>query len=77
MTWDLSVDDFLVLVRPQLEEQIDEFIAAQPITERPAMIRQRGSLLSQLITATRIANLKYRLREAEASCARVWWNDDA
>jgi hypothetical protein len=41
MTWDLSVDDFLVLIRPQLEQQIDEFIAAQPITERPAMMRQR------------------------------------
>jgi hypothetical protein len=51
---------------PQLEEQVDEFIAAQPIGERPAMIRQRGSLLGQLITATKIANLKYRLAEAEA-----------
>jgi hypothetical protein len=66
MTWDLSVDDFLVLIRPQLEQQVDEFIAAQPITERPAMIRQRGSLLGQLITATKIANLEYRLRETEA-----------
>jgi hypothetical protein len=66
MTWDLSVDDFLILIRPQLEQQVDEFIAAQPITERPAMIRQRGSLLGQLITATQIANLEYRLRETEA-----------
>jgi hypothetical protein len=66
MTWDLSVDDFLVLIRPQLEEQIDEFIAAQPIAERPAMMRQRESLLGQLITATKIANLEYRLRETEA-----------
>jgi hypothetical protein len=66
MTWDLSVDDFLVLIRPQLEQQIDEFIAAQPIAERPAMMRQRESLLGQLITATKIANLEYRLRETEA-----------
>jgi hypothetical protein len=66
MTWDLSVDDFLLLIRPQLEQQVDEFIAAQPITDRPAMIRQRESLLGQLITATKIANLEYRLRETEA-----------
>jgi hypothetical protein len=66
MTWDLSVDDFLVLIRPQLEQQIDEFIAAQPITERPAMMRQRKELLGQLITATKIANLECRLRETEA-----------
>jgi hypothetical protein len=45
MTWDLSVDDFMTLVLPQLEEQIDEFIAAQPITERPALLRQRQLLL--------------------------------
>jgi hypothetical protein len=66
MTWDMSVDDFLLLIRPQLEQQVDEFIAAQPIAERPAMIRQRGSLLGQLITATKIANLEYRLAETEA-----------
>jgi hypothetical protein len=67
MTWDLSVDDFLVLIRPQLEEQIDEFIAAQPIAERPAMMRQRESLLGQLITATRIANLEYRSKSSPES----------
>jgi hypothetical protein len=66
MTWDLSVDDFLLLITPQLEQQIDEFIAAQPIAERPAMIRQRGALLGQLLTATKIRNLEYRLRETEA-----------
>jgi hypothetical protein len=66
MTWDLSVDDFLILIRPQLEQQVDEFIAAQPITERPAMIRQRKELLGQLITATKIYNLERRLAEIEA-----------
>jgi hypothetical protein len=66
MTWDLSVDDFLVLIRPQLEEQVDEFIAAQPVTDRPAMVRQRKELLGQLMTATRIYNLERRLAEAEA-----------
>jgi hypothetical protein len=67
MTWDLSVDDFLLLIRPQLEQQIDEFIAAQPIAERPAMMRQRESLLGQLITATRIANLEYRSKSSPES----------
>jgi hypothetical protein len=66
VTWDLSVDDFMTLVLPQLEEQVDEFIAAQPITDRPAMIRQRKQLVEQLFTATKIANLEYRLRETEA-----------
>jgi hypothetical protein len=66
MTWDLSVDDFMTLIIPQLEEQVDEFIAAQPITERAALIRQRRQLVDQLFTATKIANLEYRLRETEA-----------
>jgi hypothetical protein len=66
VTRDLSVDDFMTLVLPQLEEQVDEFIAAQPITDRPAMIRQRKQLVEQLFTATKIANLEYRLRETEA-----------
>jgi hypothetical protein len=66
MTWDLSVDDLMTLVLPQLEEQVDEFIAAQPITERPAMMRQRKQLVGQLFTATKIYNLERRLAETEA-----------
>ena len=28
---DLSVDDFMILVQPELEHQVDTMIAAQPI----------------------------------------------
>ena len=66
MTMDLSVDDFMILVQPELEYQVDTMIAAQPITEQPFLLRRRGLILSQLATATRIANLEYRLAEAEA-----------
>jgi hypothetical protein len=66
MTWDLSVDDFMTLVLPQLEEQVDEFIAAQPIAERSAMMRQRNELVGQLFVATKIHNLERRLAETEA-----------
>jgi hypothetical protein len=65
-TYDLSVDDFMTLIIPQLEEQVDEFIAAQPIADRPAMMRQRKQLVGQLFTATKIHNLERRLAEAEA-----------
>jgi hypothetical protein len=66
MTWDLSVDDFMTLVLPQLEEQVNEFIAAQPIAEQPAMMRQRNELVGQLFAATKIYNLERRLAETEA-----------
>ena len=63
---DLSVDDFMILIIPCLEEQVDEMIAAQPIIERPNLMRQRKQLVGQLFTATKIANLEYRLAQAEA-----------
>ena len=63
---DLSVDDFMILIIPCLEEQVDEMIAAQPIIERPNLMRQRKQLVGQLFTATKIANLKCRLAQAEA-----------
>ena len=63
---DLSVDDFMILVQPELEHQVDTMIAAQPIAEQPFLLRRRGLILDQLATATRIANLEYRLAEAEA-----------
>jgi hypothetical protein len=56
----------MILIQPELESQVDEMIAAQPITERAALIRRRALILDQLATATRIANLEYRLAEAEA-----------
>jgi hypothetical protein len=66
MTWDLSVDDFMTLIIPYLEEQVDEMIAGQPIADRAAMISQRKQLVGQLFTATKIRNLEYRLAQAEA-----------
>ena len=66
MIRDLSVDDFMILVRPELEHQVDEMIEAQPIAERPALLRRRALILDQLATATRIANLELRLAQAEA-----------
>ena len=65
MSYDLTVDEFMDQIRPELERQIDEMILAQPASERPLLIRHRETLIREYARTTEVANLRHRLREAE------------
>ena len=63
----MTVDEFMTMIEPELERQVDEWIDRHPLEDRPLLRRQRSMLLYHSYTQTRIANLEHRLRCAEAS----------
>jgi hypothetical protein len=67
MTYDRTVDEFVELIRPEIEADVDRQIAAEadPAT-RAMLMRHRGILVSKSLDHVRIANLKLRLAETEA-----------
>jgi FKBP-type peptidyl-prolyl cis-trans isomerase (trigger factor) len=63
----LTLDEFMEAIRPSIEQQIDERIAAEPDHElRQALRKYRSVLISKTMDETRIANLERKLAEAEA-----------
>jgi FKBP-type peptidyl-prolyl cis-trans isomerase (trigger factor) len=63
----LTLDEFMEAIRPEIERQIDEQIAAEPDHElRQALRKYRSILISKTLDETRIANLERKLTEAEA-----------
>jgi hypothetical protein len=62
----LSHDDFMDLIQPELERQVDEVILAAPPQERAALMLRREQILRALTHATEVANLRHRLAQAEA-----------
>jgi hypothetical protein len=63
----LTLDEFMLAIRPEIERQIDAQIAAEVDHEfRAVLMRCRGLLVSKAVDATRIANLERKLAEAEA-----------
>jgi hypothetical protein len=63
----LTLDEFMVVIRPTIEDNIDAQIAAEPDPKGRALLRRyRSILVNKAIDATRIANLERRLVEAEA-----------
>jgi len=62
----LTLDEFMIAIRPELERQIDEFLLAQTPADRALLARHRNRLVDKLADCTKIANLEKRLAEAEA-----------
>jgi hypothetical protein len=63
----LTLDEFMVAIRPTIEADIDAQIAAEPDPEGRALLRRyRSVLIGKALDANRIANLEHRLAEAEA-----------
>ena len=62
----LSVEEFVDLIRPEIERQIDEWLLAQDPEDRPFLMRARARLIHEAVQATRIVNYKHRLEQAEA-----------
>jgi hypothetical protein len=67
----LTIDEFMVVVRPELEHQLDQMILAQPADDRPFLMRNRERMLRELVHVTEIANLRHRLEQAEARLSRL------
>ena len=67
MTYDLTVAEFVELIRPTVEADVDAQIAAEPDPEgRRFMTRYRNVLIGKALDGVRSANLERRLAEAEA-----------
>jgi FKBP-type peptidyl-prolyl cis-trans isomerase (trigger factor) len=63
----LTLDEFVLAIRPAVERQIDERIAAEPDHQlRQALRKYRSILISKTLDETRIANLERKLAETEA-----------
>jgi hypothetical protein len=63
----LTLDAFMIAIKPEVERQIDERIAAEPDHDlRQALRKYRSVLVSKTLDETRIANLERKLSEAEA-----------
>jgi hypothetical protein len=66
MNDELSINDFMELIEPELERQVDEKILTEPDAEaRMMMLRHRGRILDKVRDVTRIANLQARNAELE------------
>jgi hypothetical protein len=62
----LSLEDWIVAIRPELERQVDEWIVSAPDWDmRMAMLKRRKWLVDKLADITLIANLKRRNAELE------------
>jgi hypothetical protein len=62
-----SIDESMELLEPELEHQVDQMILRVPDLEmRAALLAQRERILREFRQKTLIANLRYRLAEAEA-----------
>jgi hypothetical protein len=62
-----SIDESMELLEPELEHQVDQMILSAPDPDtRLAMMANRERILREYRQATLIANLRYRLAEAEA-----------
>jgi hypothetical protein len=63
----LTLDEFMEAIRPEIERDVDEQIAAEPDHEfRQVLVKYRSVLISKALDATRIANLERKLAETEA-----------
>jgi hypothetical protein len=56
----LTLDEFMTLMRPEIERQADELILAQPPEDRRVLMQHREAIVEQLVTATRQANERHR-----------------
>jgi hypothetical protein len=62
----LSLEEWIVAIRPELERQVDEWIVAAPDWDmRNAMLQRRKWLVDKLADITMIENLKRRNAELE------------
>jgi hypothetical protein len=65
--WTRSVEEYVQAIRPELERDIDEQIAAQTDPEwRAIMKRHRARLIHESMQACRIANYRHRMEHFEA-----------
>jgi len=66
MRYDLTVDEFVELIRPEVEAGIDAWIADHPPEDRHILMRVRERMIDKALDLNKLANLQYRLAEAEA-----------
>jgi hypothetical protein len=66
----MTIAEFMEEIRPELEHQVDEMIAAEAAPNvRQMMLRHREEIIARVVDKTEIANLRHRLAEAEAQLA--------
>jgi hypothetical protein len=66
-TYEHTVAEFVELIRPTVEANIDAQIAAERDPEgRRVLTKYRSVLVGKALDAVRIRNLEHRLTEAEA-----------
>jgi hypothetical protein len=62
----MTVDEFMVEIGPELAQQVDTMILAQAeLQDRLLLMRHRERILREYTRATELANLRYRLAQAE------------
>jgi hypothetical protein len=62
----MTVDEFMTEIRPELAHQVDTMILAQAeLQDRLLLMRHRDRIIDKLTDLTAIANLRYRLAQAE------------
>jgi hypothetical protein len=67
VTHEYTIAEFVELIRPEVEADIDRQIAAEPDPEgRRLMTRYRSVIVSKMLDSIRIRNLERRLAETEA-----------
>ena len=67
MTYEMTVNEFVEAIRPELEHQVDQMILQEPdLQDRLLLMRHRDKIVRAYATQVRIANLEHRLAEADA-----------
>jgi hypothetical protein len=68
----MDLEEFMAVIRPEIEADIDAWIEAEPDPHgRQLLRRYRSVLVDKAIDANRIANLKHQLATAEKRLARL------
>jgi hypothetical protein len=66
-TYDRTVEEFVALIKPEIEANVDAQIAAEPDPEgRQLLMSCRSIIVGKMLDAIKIANLERRLAEAAA-----------
>jgi hypothetical protein len=66
MTYDRTVNEFVELIKPEVERDVFEQIkACDDPAARRLLMRHRSLIVGKMLDAIKIANLERRLAEAE------------
>ena len=63
----LTLDEFMIAIRPTVEADVyEQILACDDPVGRRLLMRHRSLIVGKMLDAIRIANLERRLAEAEA-----------